>query len=282
MKLSAQLPPMAEPKKGAASSVRLPTRRGAGEEWEDGRDEQMREALEWRATRSVQTKAAVDTGYDGVIAVARAPAVRVPAPGRAKVDQDPVLEAEADRVAAAIVGGTIATQVAGAGTRGAAQRYPAPTIQCRPMEAHHEPAKKPEDDEKDEKEVLEVEGMELLQAKLEGEAHVPATLKADISSLRGAGMPLPQETRDFFEPRFGQDFRQVRVHTGAAAAETASSINARAYTIGQDIVFGPQHYDPTSHAGRLLLAHELTHVVQQGSASGSSLGIQRPRTTTES
>jgi hypothetical protein len=69
------------------------------------------------------------------------------------------------------------------------------------------------------------------------------------------------------EPRFGRDFGSVRVHTDGQAAASAQSVNALAYTVGQDIVFGGGHYAPTTRAGRHLLAHELAHTIQQRSAS---------------
>jgi hypothetical protein len=81
--------------------------------------------------------------------------------------------------------------------------------------------------------------------------------------LRSSGQPLDPATRSFMEPRFGHDFSQVRVHTGTAAEESARDVNAHAYTVGHDVVFGAGRFAPESHAGRQLLAHELTHVVQQ-------------------
>jgi len=84
--------------------------------------------------------------------------------------------------------------------------------------------------------------------------------------LRASGRPLDPATRAFFEPRFGADFSRVRVHDGAVAADAARAIDARAYTRGHDIAFASGQFAPHSHAGRLLLAHELAHVVQQGSA----------------
>lgn len=84
-----------------------------------------------------------------------------------------------------------------------------------------------------------------------------------IHSIKGSGQPLPKYERAFFEPRFGRDFSNVRMHNDTRAARIARSINARAFTLGRDIVFGAGQYSPTSLSGRLLLAHELTHVVQQ-------------------
>jgi hypothetical protein len=79
----------------------------------------------------------------------------------------------------------------------------------------------------------------------------------------GAGRPLDPSVRRFMEPRFGQNFAQVRVHSDARAAASARAVNAMGYTIGNHVVFGSGQYEPTSAAGRSLLAHELAHVVQQ-------------------
>lgn len=81
--------------------------------------------------------------------------------------------------------------------------------------------------------------------------------------LSSPGQQLDLETRAFFEPRFGHDFSRVRVHADARAAESAWAVNALAYTVGQDVVFGFGQYAPKSSAGGRLLAHELMHVVQQ-------------------
>jgi hypothetical protein len=82
----------------------------------------------------------------------------------------------------------------------------------------------------------------------------------------GGGRPIPAPARGFFESRFGQDFSDVRVHTDAGAARSARSIDARAYTEGRDIVFGAGEFAPGTERGDRLLAHELTHVVQQRGA----------------
>ena len=89
-------------------------------------------------------------------------------------------------------------------------------------------------------------------------------LQARISGLRGGGQPLPEASRAFFEPRFGHSFRDIRVHAGESAAAAARALDARAFAVGTDIVFGAGEYSPRSAAGMRLLAHELTHVVQQG------------------
>ncbi|HLL70680.1 MAG TPA: DUF4157 domain-containing protein [Pyrinomonadaceae bacterium] len=108
--------------------------------------------------------------------------------------------------------------------------------------------------------------------------HVPqagANLHAEIEGLRaGGGEPLGGGARDFFEPRFGQDFGEVRVHRNARAAESARALGALAYTVGRDIVFGEGRYAPETNAGRKLLSHELAHVVQQSNGRAPQ-AIQR-------
>ena len=92
------------------------------------------------------------------------------------------------------------------------------------------------------------------------------------SAAAHGGAPMPRDVRAYFEPRFGHDFSHVRVHTDGDAAQAAHSIQARAYTVGRDIVFGAGEYSPATRAGRHLLAHELAHVVQQ---RGDARRVQR-------
>jgi hypothetical protein len=100
-------------------------------------------------------------------------------------------------------------------------------------------------------------------------------LEANLDGLRGGGQPLPELVRSDFEPRFGHDFSRVRVHTSPRAAASAKALNAQAFTLGQDIVFAEGQFAPGSEAGRRLLAHELTHVVQQSGPTQASPGRQR-------
>lgn len=90
-------------------------------------------------------------------------------------------------------------------------------------------------------------------------------------ALAGSGRPLEPSLRQEMEQRFGHDFSRVRVHSGGAAEQSARDVNANAYTVGQDIVFGTGSFEPATHEGRRLIAHELTHVVQQGGGSGREL-----------
>jgi hypothetical protein len=87
--------------------------------------------------------------------------------------------------------------------------------------------------------------------------------------LRTAGQPLAAEIRQSMEVRFAQDFSQVRVHSDGQAATSAGEVGADAYTVGQDIVFGPGRYQPDAPDGQHLLAHELTHVLQQRDAAAT-------------
>ncbi len=89
-----------------------------------------------------------------------------------------------------------------------------------------------------------------------------SSLPSNFMSSLGAGQPLDRTSRDYFETRFGMDFSHVRVHSGAGAAESAASINARAYALGNNVVFGAGQYQPNTIQGKRLLAHELTHVAQ--------------------
>jgi Domain of unknown function (DUF4157) len=101
-----------------------------------------------------------------------------------------------------------------------------------------------------------------------------------IASLSG-GKQLSKNERDFFEPGLGYDFSNVRLHTGNEANQSAENINALAYTHGNDIVFASNQYQPGTNEGRKLLAHELTHVVQQNNnADISRNSIQRDGPTT--
>ncbi len=93
-----------------------------------------------------------------------------------------------------------------------------------------------------------------------GGMEAPSIVNEVVSS---SGAPLPVNTRTFMESRFDQDFSHVRVHTDQQAADSAASVQARAYTVGNHIVFGQEQFEPTSTSGQRLLAHELTHVRQQ-------------------
>ena len=85
-----------------------------------------------------------------------------------------------------------------------------------------------------------------------------------VNNLSASGSPLSKSAREFYEPRFGYDFSNVKIHTDSVAAQSAQSINALAYTSGNNIVFNTNQYAPETDSGKRLLAHELTHIIQQG------------------
>ncbi|TMD48597.1 MAG: DUF4157 domain-containing protein [Chloroflexi bacterium] len=116
--------------------------------------------------------------------------------------------------------------------------------------------------------------------KTAGNATVSAALEEQEPSLvkevvgSGGGAPLDNDTRGFMESRLGADFSDVRVHTDATASESAQAVQAHAYTVGNDVVFQSGKYAPENDSGKRMLAHELTHVVQQ--RSGPVAGTPAP------
>jgi hypothetical protein len=101
------------------------------------------------------------------------------------------------------------------------------------------------------------------------ETTADAGLENYVGGLQSGGQALSAEARSFYEPRFGYDFSNVKVHTDSIAAKSAQSINALAYTSRNNIVFNNGQYSPNTDNGKRLLGHELTHVVQQGTRLGS-------------
>ena len=113
-----------------------------------------------------------------------------------------------------------------------------------------------------------------LQRAAVNTAPTPAVPPIVHDVLSSPGQPLDRDTRAFMEPRFGHDFSGVRVHADARAAQSARAVNALAYTVGRDVVFGMGQYMPETMGGKRLLAHELTHVVQQNTFAFGS-GMQK-------
>ena len=124
---------------------------------------------------------------------------------------------------------------------------------------HRKSAPEQPDDDDVEEQHVQPKGVQTATPK------VTSSVAANIQAMNGGGSSLPATTRAFFEPRFGADLSQVRVHTDSRAVSTASSIQARAFTVGPNIAFGAGQFAPESREGRQLLAHELTHVLQQNS-----------------
>jgi GH24 family phage-related lysozyme (muramidase) len=118
-----------------------------------------------------------------------------------------------------------------------------------------------------------------LQRQEAGSLRGPSGVPDSVYEVLGsAGSPLDASTRSFFESRFGQDFSGVRVHADSRAAESAAAVNAHAYTVGRDVVFASGRYAPQTNDGKRLIAHELTHVVQQrdGRASAEAASLSSP------
>ena len=189
---------------------------------------------------------------------------------------DDAFEREADRVASHVMG---------------KRAGPAPAIQRRCAECEDEQqnakvqrqaddAAKEEEEEVQAKqgsgESMHEEEEEEVQAKRgPGAASTSANLTQRVRGFEGSGAPLSPAVRAFYEPRFGADFTDVRVHTGETAQTTAKALNARAFTHGRNIVFNEGEYAPATSQGGTLLAHELTHVLQQRGQAGAPQQLQR-------
>ncbi|MDT8323996.1 MAG: DUF4157 domain-containing protein, partial [Bacteroidota bacterium] len=113
---------------------------------------------------------------------------------------------------------------------------------------------------------LGLHASDVLQRSGRGPPRADKTFEQRLHSSSGGGNPLPESTREYMETRFGADFSGVRVHTDARAQEMNRDIHAHAFTHGSDIYFNSGRYDPDSSGGKTLLAHELTHTIQQGAS----------------
>ena len=135
------------------------------------------------------------------------------------------------------------------------------TLQAKPLASQITPLAQVQRQEEPEKEEEE----EILQTKEvpDKTPEVTPDLESRIQALRGGGQPFPESVRAFFDRRFCYDFSDKRIHTDSRAAGMARELNARAFTVGRDVVFGSGQYSPETSSGKKLLAHELTHTVQQ-------------------
>lgn len=184
-----------------------------------------------------------------------------------------IYEQEADRVAEHVIRRPDSTV-----QRQAEEEKP---IQTKPIASTIMPLVQRQTEPEQEEEVLgsvptrdagelgEEEEKELIQPKSNAGAarQVTSGVAHDMHFLKGTGQPLPASERAFFEPRLGSDFSRLRVHSDSRAASLAQSLNARAFTIGRDVIFGAGQFSPGSRSGKQLLAHELTHVLQQNHTS---------------
>ncbi len=142
--------------------------------------------------------------------------------------------------------------------RQAEEEEEAEQIQTKPLASKITPLMQRQPEPEEEEENIQTKGA------LGNVPEVTPKIAANINALRGGGQPLPETTRRFFEPRFSVDFSKVRIHNGRQAAEMSQGIRAKAFTQGTNIYFNEGQYNQESLEGRRLLAHELTHVVQQG------------------
>ncbi|NHN27101.1 DUF4157 domain-containing protein [Flavobacterium jejuense] len=101
----------------------------------------------------------------------------------------------------------------------------------------------------------------------ESGGQAPSHIESQINSSRGSGSSMDYGTKHFMESRFGTDFSNVKIHTGSQAVQMSRELNAQAFTVGNDIYFNEGKYSPNSDSGKHLLAHELTHTVQQGKSN---------------
>jgi|GEM_PF-6902909 hypothetical protein len=121
---------------------------------------------------------------------------------------------------------------------------------------------------------------QLLQRYSKGKTQLAEVPSIVHEVLNSPGQPLDSGIRTFIESRFGQDFSGVRAHTNAKAATSAQAVNALAYTVGDNVVFNTGQYAPQTQVGKQLIAHELTHVMQQRTASSSAIATKASATQT--
>ena len=139
---------------------------------------------------------------------------------------------------------------------------------CSHCEAEAEKTSGDKEEEKVQRRPLASFITPFIQTKSNGEGTVSDTLSNQISSSRGSGSTIDGETKTFMENRFGTDFSGVKIHTGNESVQMNRELNAKAFTVGSDIYFNEGQYNPGSESGKHLLAHELTHTIQQDGGVG--------------
>ena len=131
------------------------------------------------------------------------------------------------------------------------------------MEQEDEPIQEMHEEEENPIQQKGEEEEDTLQTKGSNATQASPSLSQNLSNSKGKGNPLPSKTRNFMESSIGADFREVKIHTDSQAQEMNKGLRAQAFTHGKDVYFNSGKYNPSSTAGKHLLAHELTHVVQQ-------------------
>ncbi len=220
-------------------------------------------SLVQRATRPSQTNAAIGNGYAGMIAISRLHAAPMAQTKRSLSEPKDALEQEADGVADAVLRMERPAVAASSAARADISRKCAGCQNEERGGVDDSPAP------------VEITAPAVIQSELDGNLdgamdrggmERDADVEAAEQALRRPGQPLTQSMRSFMEPRFQQRFDHVRTHTDDEAATAAAAINARAFTRGYDIAFGNRQYSEGTE-GRRLMAHELTHVLQQSAAA---------------
>ncbi|MFN8499782.1 MAG: DUF4157 domain-containing protein [Anaerolineae bacterium] len=180
---------------------------------------------------------------------------------------DDMYEWEADRVADQVTGPSSGPTLVQRQADGEEEEE---AVQTKPAAGAITPLVQREGDEDAED---EVQTKRLQRSPADGGFEASSSLESRLSSQKGSGSPLPDSVRSSMEPRFGADFGDVRIHTGSEAVQMNREVSAQAFTHGHDIYMGEGKYSPDTSEGQHLLAHELTHVVQQTGAGDS--GVQR-------
>lgn len=145
-------------------------------------------------------------------------------------------------------------------------------VRMKPLE-EEQVQRKPVEEEKVMRAVVEEEKVQRKEAG--GVPTVTNSFQSSVDASQGQGTKLEGTTNDFMSSKFGTDFNEVAIHKDKRAHELASQIHARAFTVGNDIYFNEGEYQPNTSEGKRLLAHELTHVVQQNEGKIDRKVIQR-------
>src|SRR5579863_6694883 len=184
-------------------------------------------------------------------------------------------EHEADRVADAVVRGPSSLPAAiASGITPLAQRMPDGNAKKDEDKHLQKKGKDISDDKKKDDSVAQKKGAGAA-GSLET-VGVPAQVESQIGRLSSGGDTLSGADKTYFQSRFSYNFNDVRIHTGAGAQTAAAALNARAFTVGQHVFFGSGEYRPQTSEGRHLMAHELTHTIQQSApAARASRKVQR-------
>jgi hypothetical protein len=150
-----------------------------------------------------------------------------------------------------------------------------PILQRQPIEEEEEVLqpkcllqRRPTDEEKFQPKIIQ-------KKEESGTAESSSGFESKINQSRGSGRPLPSDTRSFMESCFGTDFASVKVHSDSTSVQMNNKVNSQAFTVGHNIYFGKDKYNPETSLGKHLLAHELTHVIQQQNNANPNRQIQR-------